>query len=100
MCLLIIAGEGYSAKAQKAKAAKKVIELVTKGTKKSPKKKYPVRNKQDRKITPKPRPRTTSTVTCKQCNGNGKVLYWDSFTRQYQTAVCNKCDGKGKVRRN
>lgn len=99
MCLLLFASGVPSAQAQKGKAAKKVIELISKSTKKTPKKTVPIRTPPARQTTPKPRPRPTTTVTCSQCNGYGTITYWNSYAGQYQTVRCSKCDGKGKVRR-
>lgn len=99
LCLLLMAGGVLDAEAQKAKAVKKVVELVTKGAKKTPKKATPVRKAPIRQTNLKPRPRPAATVTCSQCNGYGKITYWNSYAGQYQTVVCSKCDGKGKVHR-
>lgn len=43
MCLLLFATSVPSAQANKGKAAKKVIELISKGAKKTPKKAAPIR---------------------------------------------------------
>ncbi len=99
MCILLIVGGVQTAEAQKAKAAKKLIELVTKGAKKAPKKNIPTKRTNSKQITPKPRPRIT-TETCSQCGGMGTVTMWNSYYGQYQTVKCTKCDGKGKVRHN
>lgn len=99
MCLLLFATSVPSAQANKGKAAKKVIELISKGAKKTPKKAAPIRKAPARHTTPKPRPRPNTTVTCSQCNGRGTTTYWNSYAGQYQTVRCSKCDGKGKVRR-
>lgn len=101
MCLVLFVAGVPQAHAQKAKAAKKAIELITKGAKKAPKKTPAVKPKTTtRTTTPKPRPRYTSTVTCSQCSGHGTVTYWNSYYGQYQTATCSKCNGTGKVRQN
>ncbi|MBD5194923.1 MAG: hypothetical protein HDS71_08875 [Bacteroidales bacterium] len=99
MCLVLVAAGISNAQAQKGKAAKKVIELISKGAKKTPKKAPAVKPKAPAKQV-KPRPRTTKTVTCSQCNGHGTVTYWNSYYGQYQTATCSKCNGSGKVRQN
>ncbi len=101
MCLVLLAASVPQAHAQKAKAAKKAIELITKGAKKTPKKAPVVKPKAPvKQTTPKPRPRYTSTATCSQCNGNGTVTYWNSYAGQYQTYTCSKCNGSGKVHHN
>ncbi len=99
MCLLLMAGGTLTAEAQKAKVAKKVIEVITKGSKKAPKKVAPIKKTTPRQTSPRPRPHV-STITCSQCNGKGTVTIWNSYYGQYQTVRCAKCDGKGKVRRN
>lgn len=99
MCVLLIAGGVQTAEAQKAKAAKKLIEVVTKGAKKAPKKTAPIKRTTPKQTTPRPRPHMT-TVTCSQCSGKGTVTMWNSYYGQYQTVKCVKCDGKGKVRHN
>lgn len=99
MCLLLFAIGVPSVKANKGKAAKKVIELISKGAKKTPKGISPVRKSSVRKTTHRPRLRSTTTVSCPQCNGNGTITYWNSYVEQYQTVPCSRCDGKGKVRR-
>lgn len=99
MCLLLMTGGMQTAEAQKAKAAKKLIELVSKSAKKAPKKATPIRRTAPTRTTPKPRPRVT-TVTCSQCSGQGTVRIWNSYYGQYQTVKCAKCDGKGRVHHN
>lgn len=100
MCLVIFAAGVPEAQAQKGKVAKKAIELITKGAKKTPKKTPAVKPKTPtRQTTPRPRHRTT-TVTCSQCNGYGTVTYWNSYYSQYQTTTCSKCNGSGKVHSN
>lgn len=99
MCLLLIAGGVQTAEAQKAKAAKKLIEVVTKSAKKASKKATPIKKTTPNQPTPRPRPRVT-TVTCSQCSGKGTITIWNSYYGLYQIVKCAKCDGKGKVRRN
>ena len=99
MCLLLFATSVPSAQANKGKAAKKVIELISKGAKKTPKKAAPIRKAPARHTTPKPRPRPNTTGTCPQCTGRGPTPYWTSYAGQSHTVRCTKCDGKGKVRR-
>jgi len=95
----MVAGSVQPVEAQKAKAAKKLIEVISKGSKKAPKKAVPIKKTTPRQVTPRPRPRVT-TVTCSQCNGKGTVTIWNSYYGQYQNVRCAKCDGKGKVRNN
>lgn len=101
MCLVLFTAGVSNAQANKGKAAKKVIELITKGAKKAPNKTPAVKRKAPTKqVTPRARPRPTTTVTCSQCNGHGTVTYWNSYYGQHLTATCSKCNGSGKVRHN
>lgn len=101
MCLVLLVASVPLAQAQKANAAKKAIELITKGFKKTTPKVPVVKPKVPfKQTTPKQRPRYTSTITCSRCNGHGTVTYWNSYARQYQTYTCSKCNGSGKVHHN
>lgn len=102
MCLVLFAAGIPDAQAQKGKAAKKAIELISKGAKKAPKKTPAVKPKAPaRQATPRPRMyHTTKTVTCSYCNGYGTVTYWNSYYGQYETVTCSQCGGTGKVSSN
>jgi DnaJ-class molecular chaperone len=99
LSLLLMAGGLQTTEAQKAKAAKKLIELVSKTAKKAPKKATSVKRTTPLKTVTRPRPRVI-TVTCSQCNGKGTVTIWNSYYDQYQTIKCVKCNGTGKVHHN
>ena len=99
MCIVLFVVDVPNLQAQKAKAAKKAIELITKGAKKAPKKTPGVKPKTPSKqITPRPHP-TTVTATCSQCNGHGVVTSWNSYYGQYQTVTCSNCNGSGKIKK-
>lgn len=100
ICFALLAVGSIDLYAQKGKVAKKIIELVSKGGKKAPKKPVHTPKFPARKTTPKTRPRITTPVKCSQCNGKGIVTYWNSFSGQYQTVRCSKCNGKGQVNNN
>lgn len=98
MCLLFMTGGTLTANAQTAKVAKKVIEVISKTSKKAPKKATPFKKTTPSRVTAKRNPYIT-TVTCSKCNGVGTVLVWNAYYEQYQRVRCPNCDGKGKISR-
>lgn len=96
MCLLIFSVDVPDIQANKGKAVRKIIQVVSKGTKRAPKRAVPARSTPARRA---PRVHPSTTVKCPQCNGQGGTRYWNLYTKQYHTTRCPKCNGTGRVSR-